>query len=107
MFYWQLFMGLLLFSFALSCVSQFAQFYQMTLDQIESNKLREMLSSTVKASLLSPSGSGRLVLPPPTPKTRQKDSPKNTKNSKKTNSSPIKSSTTKNEKFAEKKNTED
>ena len=104
MFYWQLFMGLLLFSFALSCVSQFAQFYQMTLDQIESNKLREMLSSTVKASLLSPGGSGRLVLPPPTPKTRRKDSPKN---SKKTILTPLKSSTTKNEKVAEKKNTED
>ena len=101
MFYWQMFMGLLLLSFALSCISQFAQFYQMTLDQIESNKLREMLSSTVKASLLSPGGSGRLVMPPPTPKPRQKNSPKNMKNNKKSILLPIKPTLVKNDKLSE------
>ena len=76
MFYWQMIMFFLLFSFALSCVSQFTQFYQMTLDQEKSNKLRELLPTSVRASLLSPSGSGRLVLPPPTPKAYKKNSPK-------------------------------
>jgi hypothetical protein len=46
--YWQLFMGMLLFSFFLSCISQFAQFYQMSLDQIESNELREKLPTAIR-----------------------------------------------------------
>ena len=90
-FWWQIFMGMLLLTFGLSCISQFAQFYQMTLDQVKSNKMRELLPHTVKASLLSPSGSGRLMLPPPTPK-RQKSSPKITKSSVKPSLSPVKSS---------------
>jgi nitrate/nitrite transporter NarK len=54
LFWWQLFTGTLLFSFALSCVSQFAQFYQMTIDQEASDKLREHLPPSVRTSLLSP-----------------------------------------------------
>lgn len=46
--YWQLFMGMLLFSFFLSCISQFAQFYQLDIDQIESNKLREKLPTSIR-----------------------------------------------------------
>lgn len=84
-------MGALLFAFGLTCISQFAQFYQMTIDQEASNKLREGLPSTVRASLLSPGGSGRLILPPPTPKTKQKSpKPNHTRNSKILALSPIK-----------------
>ena len=68
MFYWQLFMAILLLSFAASCISQFAQYYQMTLDHEESNKLRALLPPSVQEQLRSPNGSGRLILPPPTPK---------------------------------------
>ena len=92
LFWWQLFTGTLLFSFALSCVSQFAQFYQMTIDQEASDKLREHLPPSVRTSLLSPGGSGRLVLPPPTPKTMKK-SPKNSlRSGKKPSLSPMRSS---------------
>ena len=92
LFWWQLFTGTLLFSFALSCVSQFAQFYQMTIDQEASDKLREHLPPSVRTSLLSPGGSGRLVLPPPTPKTVKK-SPKNSlRSGKKRSLSPLRNS---------------
>jgi hypothetical protein len=91
MIMWPIFMGALLFAFGLTCISQFAQFYQMTIDQEASNKLREGLPSTVRASLLSPGGSGRLILPPPTPKTRQKSpKPNHPRNSKILALSPIK-----------------
>jgi membrane protein YqaA with SNARE-associated domain len=76
LFYWQCIVGTLLFLFFLSCISQFAQFYQLTLDQEESNKLRARLPPKVRESLLSPSGSGRLILPPPTPKTGARGNPR-------------------------------
>ena len=59
-------MGLLLLTFILSCVSQFAQSYQLTLDVEESNKLRMKLPSKILSDITSPL-SGRLRLPPPTP----------------------------------------
>ncbi len=59
-------MGLLLLTFILSCVSQFAQSYQLTLDVEESNKLRMKLPSKTLLDITSPL-SGRLRLPPPTP----------------------------------------
>lgn len=46
--YWQIFMSVLLMTFFLSCVSQFAQHYQLTIDTEESNKLREKLPKSVK-----------------------------------------------------------
>ena len=64
LFWWQLFMGLLLFSFFVSCISQFAQHYQFLIDTEESNKLRSRLPNSVKLDLMSPT-SGRLKLPPP------------------------------------------
>lgn len=66
MFYWSFIMGLLLLTFILSCVSQFAQSYQLSLDIEESNKLRVKLPSKVLLDIMSPL-SGRLRLPPPTP----------------------------------------
>ena len=66
MFYWSFIMSLLLLTFVLSCVSQFAQSYQLSLDVEESNKLRLKLPSKVLSDITSPI-SGRLRLPPPTP----------------------------------------
>lgn len=63
-FWWQIFMGSLLFVFFVSCISHFAQFYQLTLDQQESKRMRQRIPSSVRQELLSP-GSGRLRLPPP------------------------------------------
>jgi len=65
-FWWKILMCTLLCLFFVSCVSQFAQYYQMILDQADSNKLRKRLPSNVRMELVSPS-SGRLKLPPPTP----------------------------------------
>ena len=59
-------MGLFLLTFILSCVSQFAQSYQLALDVEESNKLRLRLPSKILLDITSPL-SGRLRLPPPTP----------------------------------------
>ena len=71
LFWWKILMCTLLCLFFASCVSQFAQYYQMTLDQADSNKLRKRLPSNVRMELVSPS-SGRLKLPPPTPSTKGK-----------------------------------
>jgi hypothetical protein len=65
MFWWQIFMASLLCVFFVSCISHFAQYYQMTVDQDDSNKLRKRLPSNVRLDILSP-GTGRLKLPPPT-----------------------------------------
>lgn len=61
-------MTVFLAGFFLSCISHFAQYYQMTLDQEDSNKLRRRLPNSVRLELASPT-SGRLKLPPPTPLT--------------------------------------
>lgn len=66
--WWKFIMTSLLLAFFLSCISHFAQYYQMTLDQEDSNKLRRRLPNSVRLELASPT-SGRLKLPPPTPVT--------------------------------------
>lgn len=66
MFWWQLFMTTLLVLFFLSCISQFAQYYQLTLDREDSNKLRKRLPHAIRQLIASPN-SGKLKLPPPTP----------------------------------------
>jgi hypothetical protein len=75
--WWGVIMTAFLVAFFLSCISHFAQYYQMTLDQADSNKLRRRLPHSVRLELASPT-SGRLKLPPPTPLTaaiaREKDS---------------------------------
>lgn len=65
-FWWKVFMASLLCLFFLSCISHFAQYYQLTVDQDDSRKLRKRLPTAVKLELTSPV-SGRLKLPPPTP----------------------------------------
>eukprot|EP01038_Epipyxis_sp_PR26KG_P006494 gene6494-8929_t len=64
MFWWQTFMAFFLFAFFISCISHFAQHYQMMVDQDDSNKLRKRLPAHIRAELTSPS-SGRLKLPTP------------------------------------------
>jgi hypothetical protein len=64
-FWWKVFMSCVLCTFALSCISQFAQYYKMTLDQEASDKLRSRLPLHIVKLLKSPT-SGRLNLPPPT-----------------------------------------
>ena len=66
--WWGVVMTFFLAAFFLSCISHFAQYYQMTLDQEDSNKLRKRLPNSVRLELASPT-SGRLKLPPPTPLT--------------------------------------
>ena len=68
MIWWRFIMTFFLLAFFLSCISHFAQYYQMTLDQDDSNKLRRRLPNSVRLELASPT-SGRLKLPPPTPVT--------------------------------------
>lgn len=63
-------MSLILISFAISCMTQFAQYYQLLLDQEESNQLRSKLSPIVIQSITSPT-TGRLNLPPPSTKKRK------------------------------------
>lgn len=65
LFWWQILMAILLGSFLLSCMSQFAQHHQMQLDMEESNKLRAKLPKNIRIELTSPV-SKRLKLPPPT-----------------------------------------
>jgi hypothetical protein len=65
-FWWKVFMSLLIFSFFLSCISHFAQYYQLIIDQEDSLTLRDRLLKDVKLDITSPN-SGRLKLPPPTP----------------------------------------
>lgn len=65
-FWWKIFMSLLISSFFLSCISHFAQYYQLILDQEDSLKLRNRLAHNIRQELTSPV-SGRLKLPPPTP----------------------------------------
>lgn len=64
-FWWQIFTVLLLIAFFISCISHFAQYYQLTIDQEDSNKLRNRLPHSVREGLVSPT-SGKLNLPPPT-----------------------------------------
>lgn len=93
MFWWQIFMTSLLAAFFLSLISHFAQYYQMTIDQEDSNKLRRRLPNNIRAEIASPL-SGRLKLPPPTPMKRQqrKDADSETKITKRAET-PIKSDT--------------
>eukprot|EP01034_Spumella_vulgaris_P026592 gene26592-33194_t len=63
---WQMFTTCLLLAFFLSSVSHFAQYYQMLLDQEQSNVLRKKIPQSIKTAITSPM-SGRLRLPPPTP----------------------------------------
>lgn len=70
-FGWQSFMFVLLSTFFLSCISHFAQYYEMLLDQEDSNVLRKKLPQNVRNEIMSPC-SGRLRLPPPTPVTKRK-----------------------------------
>jgi len=65
---WRVLVTVLLTAFVLSCIGHFAQYYQMQLDQQDSEKLRLRLPSKVREALVSPS-TGRLKLPPPTPGT--------------------------------------
>lgn len=74
MFWWQIFMTSLLTAFFLSLISHFAQYYQMTLDQEDSNKLRRRLPTNVRDEIASPS-SGRLRLPVPTPMKNKREAP--------------------------------
>lgn len=64
---WSTFLACILIYFTLSCVQHFAQFYQAMLDKEKSDSYKMKLPSHVKKSLLSPV-SGRIKLPPPTPK---------------------------------------
>jgi hypothetical protein len=66
-FWWKIFMVLLLSSFFLTCISHFAQYYQLILDRNDSELLRKRLHHKDRQQLTSPS-SGRLKLPPPTPR---------------------------------------
>lgn len=68
MVWWKVVMILLISVFFLSCISHFAQYYQMTIDQADSNMLRKRLPTSVRLELVSPN-TGRLKLPPPTPTT--------------------------------------
>jgi len=65
-FWWKIFMASLLCFFFLSCISHFAQYYQLTVDQDDSRKLRKRLPNEIRNDITSPV-SGRLKLPPPTP----------------------------------------
>ena len=58
---WTILMASLITVFVLSCIQQFAQYYQLSIDNEESDKLRGMLPSHVKGALLSPN-SGKLRL---------------------------------------------
>lgn len=60
---WQLFMAAVLITFALSCVSEFAQYYQRILDDQVIQKLKLRLPESVLKEISSPSG--RIHLPPP------------------------------------------
>lgn len=62
-FAWQLFMAAVLVTFALSCFSEFAQYYQRVLDSKVIDKLKLRLPESVLKEILSPSG--RMHLPPP------------------------------------------
>ena len=53
-FWWKVFMASLLCLFFLSCISHFAQYYQLTVDQDDSRKLRKRLPNAVKLELTSP-----------------------------------------------------
>eukprot|EP01039_Chlorochromonas_danica_P006839 gene6839-7559_t len=68
-FWWQLFTGCLLTFFLLSCLSHFAQYYQLMIDRDDSHKLRKRLPPATALKLMSPT-SGKLHLPPPTPKSK-------------------------------------
>lgn len=93
LFWWQIFMLTLLAVFFLSCVSHFAQHYQLTIDQEESNKLRKRLltptSSVVSSgskvhssaatrgklsSLMSPTSATSSLLLPVQERDRERDS---------------------------------
>lgn len=73
MFWWKVFMATILLTFMMSCVNQFAQYFQLTVDQADSQKLRSKLSDSVRNTLTSPQ-SGRLVLPPPSAKKKRPSS---------------------------------
>lgn len=57
-------MFILLFTFFLSCISHFAQYYQLLIDTEEINKLKNGLPTNVKNELTSPN-SGMIRLPAP------------------------------------------
>ena len=70
-FYWQILMVALLMAFLLSCISHFAQYYQLILDTEVSRKLRSRLPSRYMGNEFTSPKSGRLILPPPTPAVRK------------------------------------
>lgn len=51
MFWWQVFMMVILLSFLLSCVAQFAQYHQMTIDTEEIAKLKQKLLSSSSGNI--------------------------------------------------------
>ena len=65
-FWWYIFTSTLLILFFLSCITHFAQYFQLILDKKESSKLRKRLPHATRLELSSPS-TGKLKLPPPTP----------------------------------------
>jgi hypothetical protein len=61
--------------FVYSCLEQFAQYFQATIDKIKSEELRALLPIKVLDALRSPTG--LLRLPPPSAKKMQRSSKSN------------------------------
>eukprot|EP00602_Paraphysomonas_sp_CaronLab_P011099 CAMPEP_0185023178 /NCGR_PEP_ID=MMETSP1103-20130426/5863_1 /TAXON_ID=36769 /ORGANISM="Paraphysomonas bandaiensis, Strain Caron Lab Isolate" /LENGTH=571 /DNA_ID=CAMNT_0027555635 /DNA_START=68 /DNA_END=1783 /DNA_ORIENTATION=+ len=71
---WSILMTVILVYFSLSCVQHFAQFYQAMIDKEKSDSYKMQLAPHVRRGLTSPV-SGRIKLPPPTPKSKIKAPP--------------------------------
>jgi len=69
---WAGVMAMLLCGFLVNFVASLAQMHQMRADQVLSKQLRRRMNPSVKAQIMSPK-SGRLILPPPTPKRARSD----------------------------------
>jgi hypothetical protein len=68
-FSWQCFMTFVLSYFIISCITEFVQYYQHTVDTEQSKQLRMRLPANIIAEIQLPN-SDQLRLPPPTPRTR-------------------------------------
>mmetsp|Transcript_1119 Transcript_1119/g.1799 ORF Transcript_1119/g.1799 Transcript_1119/m.1799 type:complete len:573 (-) Transcript_1119:138-1856(-) len=68
---WSIMMTIILIYFSLSCVQHFAQFYQAMIDKDKSDAYKMKLAPHVRRGLTSPV-SGRIKLPPPTPKGKKR-----------------------------------